>query len=421
MIRIALSTLGCKINQAESAAILAQFDAAEYSVVAWEEAADIYIINTCTVTNRTDYKSRFLIRTALARKAQNPLVKVVVTGCFAQRSAAEIASLGEVDFIVDNQQKLDIATILAGSKYVFRDIMDARDFSYKPFATMHERTRAFQKIQDGCDFYCAYCAVPYARGHARSAPLEQVLQQARLFVAHGYKEIVLGGVNLGLYHDGKHDLGDVAEKMAQIEGLELIRLSSIEPQLLSQKLIQRLQAIPQICPHFHIPLQSGCDAVLGRMKRRYNTALMKSLVYSILGAFPDAAIGCDVITGFPGESEAEHSETQSFIQSLPLAYLHVFSYSKRKGTPADTMPNQVPKAIKNQRARQLSDLSEQLKQNYAAKLKEGNVTLRGIAETHKHGGTEFLSDHYLRVLIPQLIPIGELAEVSSLQAQIILS
>ncbi|MDD2228507.1 MAG: tRNA (N(6)-L-threonylcarbamoyladenosine(37)-C(2))-methylthiotransferase MtaB [Candidatus Cloacimonetes bacterium] len=410
MIRIATKTLGCKINQAESAIILDQFPKGSIEIVDWADSADIYIINTCTVTNRTDYKSRYHIRQALAKKTTNPSVIVVVTGCFAQRSKEEIDLLGEVDYIVDNQKKLNIADIVAGLQVPFTDIMEAKEFSYKPVSNMLGHSRAFQKIQDGCDFYCSYCAVPYARGHARSAKLSQVLEQARLFVSSGFKEIVLGGVNLGLYKDGDNDLGTVVSKMSEIPGLELIRLSSIEPQLFTTQLIDRLSSIAKVCPHFHIPLQSGSDEVLKRMRRHYDTSLVKDLVLNLLSAFPNAAIGFDVITGFPGENEEQHNDTYQFLNSLPLAYLHVFSYSKRKGTSAEKMPLQVAKNVKHIRTTQLVALSEQLQARYRQSLIDHRVLLKGVVEAHCEQGSEFLSDHFVRVVTPNIVPIGEIAQ-----------
>lgn len=409
MIRIAIKTLGCKTNQAESAILLDQFSADECAVVDWDSEADIYIVNTCTVTNRTDYKSRYHIRQALARKLANPQIKVIVTGCFAQRSKNEIEGMGDVDYIIDNQNKLNLASILDSEDYRFADIMDAKEFYFKPSTNMLGHTRAFQKIQDGCDFYCSYCAVPYARGHARSATLKQVIEQANIFADSGFKEIVLGGVNLGLYRDGKFDLGDVVSNMASINGLELIRISSIEPQLLTERLIKRLSGIGKLCPHFHIPLQSGSDEVLSRMGRRYNTSLIIDLVDRLNESFPSLAIGFDVITGFPGETEANHLETYKLLSSLPLAYLHVFSYSKRKGTPADKMPNQVPKDTKHARMVQLTALSDKLQQSYRQRLIDSQTVVRGVVELHTENGCEFLSDHYLRVEIDKQIPVGELA------------
>lgn len=411
MIRIAIATLGCKVNQAESSALLAQFDDAK--VVDWQELADIYIINTCTVTNRTDYKSRYLIRQALDKKAANPFAKLVVTGCFAQRSPEEISKLGAIDLIVDNQQKLDIASILAGSPYGFMDIMQAHSFAYKPFTQMHERTRAFMKIQDGCDFYCSYCAVPYGRGPSRSASPEQVLEQAKTLVNTGYKEIVLGGVNLGLYRSGKYGLADVVNDLARLEGLNLIRLSSLEPQLLTESLIVSFSRIGKLCPHFHIALQSGSDTVLNRMGRRYDTALIRKLVENLNQAFPHVALGFDVITGFPGETDTEHAETADLLQSVKPAYLHVFSYSKRKGTPAEKMPDQVPKGIKNQRSSQLHRLSESFQQQYRQSLALHKVPLRGIVETCECGISEFVSDHYLRYAVKSEHQIGQLIRIEA--------
>ena len=416
MIRIAIATLGCKANQAESAIILDQFG--DFQLVPWQEEADIYIINTCTVTNRTDYKSRYLIRQALAQKAKNPFAKIVVTGCFAQRYPEEIAKMGNIDLLIDNQQKLNIADILAGSNYEFMDIMQAKEFAYKPTTKMYNRTRAFQIIQDGCDFNCAYCAVPYGRGRSRSATLEQVLQQAHLFVESGYKEIVLSGINLGLYKDGNNDLTDVLLRLNAIKGLELIRLSSIEPQLFNDKLINTLPLISKLCPHYHIPLQCGADTGLKRMRRRHSTTTTNKLTIKIWERIPYPAIGMDIITGFPGETEEEHQQTCSYLRSLPLAYLHIFSFSKRKGTPAFELPNQIPKTIKNHRANELTQISRELTVAYTNSLVENNIPLRGIVEKSANGYCEFLSDHYVRVRFSGNYKPGDFVQIPSQDLQI---
>ncbi|HNS84010.1 MAG TPA: tRNA (N(6)-L-threonylcarbamoyladenosine(37)-C(2))-methylthiotransferase MtaB [Candidatus Cloacimonas sp.] len=414
--RIAIATLGCKANQAESAVILDQFG--DFQLVPWQEEADIYIINTCTVTNRTDYKSRYLIRQALAQKAKNPFAKIVVTGCFAQRYPEEIAKMGNIDLLIDNQQKLNIADILAGSNYEFMDIMQAKEFAYKPTTKMYNRTRAFQIIQDGCDFNCAYCAVPYGRGRSRSATLEQVLQQAHLFVESGYKEIVLSGINLGLYKDGNNDLTDVLLRLNAIKGLELIRLSSIEPQLFNDKLINTLPLISKLCPHYHIPLQCGADTGLKRMRRRHSTTTTNKLTIKIWERIPYPAIGMDIITGFPGETEEEHQQTCSYLRSLPLAYLHIFSFSKRKGTPAFELPNQIPKTIKNHRANELTQISRELTVAYTNSLVENNIPLRGIVEKSANGYCEFLSDHYVRVRFSGNYKPGDFVQIPSQDLQI---
>ncbi|MCB5272293.1 MAG: tRNA (N(6)-L-threonylcarbamoyladenosine(37)-C(2))-methylthiotransferase MtaB [Candidatus Cloacimonetes bacterium] len=423
--RIAISTLGCKVNSYESSAIIESFGNCE--VVDFAEDADIYIINTCTVTNRSDHKSRNLIRKALKKKALNPQVKIVVTGCFAQRSEGEIAEMGDIDFIIDNQAKLDIAEIVAGNDYCFTDIMQAKDFAYRPLSSMLTHTRAFQKIQDGCDFYCSYCAVPYGRGHSRSARFEDVISQATIFAEQGYKEIVLGGVNIGLYssvaqtphvaqdavpaESETKDLASVVQALAEIPKLELIRISSIEPQLLSTELIHKLRKVDKFCPHFHIALQSGSDTILQAMGRKYNAALVRDMVHEILSLFPDAAIGFDVICGFPGETDALFEQTLNFLSSLPICYLHVFSFSKRKGTPADTMPNQVNGKVKTQRTGQLTALSHAKKEDYASLLKKQNSLIRGVVELSENGSSESLSDHYLRIRMPEEHPIGSLISV----------
>lgn len=408
--RLAIATLGCKTNLFESAVIAQYFEG--YELVDFAEDAEVYIINTCTVTNRTDYKSRNLIRKALAKKEINPQSIVVVTGCYAQRSKDEIKEIGAVDYVVDNQAKLDIAEILREGKNRFQDIMQAEDFAFKPARNMLEHSRAFQKIQDGCDFYCNYCAIPYARGHSRSARFEDVILQAKLFAKEGFKEIVLGGINVGLYRDGAKDLADMVSGIARIEDIRLLRISSIEPQLLQGDLLKRVAREPKLAPHFHIPLQSGCDAILKAMGRRYQRALVGDLVGEIHQLFPLAAIGFDLICGYPGESDELFEETYDFVASLPIAYLHVFPYSMRKGTIAAKGKNQVPNAIKSQRSKRLTALSTKKKREYAELLTSSKAGLRGVVEISDEQGSEFLSDHYLRIRVPERYEIGEFVQLN---------
>ncbi len=397
MIRVAIATLGCKTNAYESAAIIGRFAENACRVVPFADEADIYIINTCTVTGRTDFKSRNLIRKALARKAINPSVKIVVTGCYAQRNADQIRVLGPIDLIVDNQGKTGIAALLDQPDYDFQDIMLCRDFVYMPVTRMLDHSRAFQKIQDGCDYRCAYCAVPYGRGHSRSASFADVLDQARLFVANGYREIVLGGVNLGLYKDGDHGLAEVVESLQELAGLELIRLSSLEPMLFTAELIGRIRGCEKLCPHFHIALQSGCDSVLQRMGRKYEIAEFRDLIATILKTWPDAAIGLDVIAGFPSETETEFQDTLDLLSDLDVAYLHAFPFSRRWGTPADTLPSQVSNQDKNRRVRLLTALSDEKKRLYTQRLLRDKTPLRGICESSHNGLATCLSDHFVRV------------------------
>ena len=418
MKRVAIATLGCKTNAFESASIMDGFSGADFYLVPFEEEADIYIINTCTVTNRTDFKSRNLIRKALSHKERNPAVRVVVTGCFAQRSYDEVHSLGKVDLVIDNQSKLDIASLLDSSEERFEDIMQAREYSFRPVKGMVEHSRAFQKIQDGCDYRCTYCAVPYARGHSRSATLEDILSQARLFVQNGYKEIVLGGVNLGLYKEGDIGLSEVVKSLQELDGLELIRLSSLEPQLLTSAILRSFRECSKVCPHFHIPLQSGCESVLRRMGRHYTTSEFTELIENIIELYPDAAIGLDVITGFPGETEEEFANTVELLESLPIAYLHVFSYSKRKDTPAAQMPNQIPGPIKTQRTGVLTALSTAKKEAYTALLIKRKQELRGVCESITDGWGTFLSDHYIRCYLQNPPPQGAICKVIPTQSHL---
>lgn len=411
MKKVAIATLGCKTNSYESALIISSF-ADDYEVVDFDQAADIYIINTCTVTGRTDYKSRNLIRKALKHKTANPQIRIVVTGCYSQRHPQDVTALGSIDEVVDNQNKDRIRAILAGEENIFSDAASAFEYRYAPITSMLERSRAFQKIQDGCGLFCSYCAVSHARGPSRSATVAEVLEQARLFVANGYAEIVLGGVNLGLYRDRNTDLAGLIPHLREVEGLQLLRLSSMEPHLFNDTLIEEMAKGGIACPHFHLSLQSGSDRILKSMKRRYNTDDIQRLVQKILGAMPNAAIGADIITGYPSESQADFTQSLSLIRELPLAYLHVFAYSKRPGTPAAEMPKQIPAAIKKERSAQLLKLSAQKTAAYTGQIIDRKVPLRGIVEAHQDRYATFTSDHYIRGYTADTAREGELITIN---------
>jgi len=395
----AIATLGCKVNQVESSSIAEQLTEKGFQIVEFDQPADVYIINTCTVTNRTDYKSRNLIRKAQKQKSVNPQVKIIVTGCYAQKEIAEIRELGNIDLIVDNQAKIDLDLWLENDQYQFRDIMHAEAMPWKPVKTMHERTRAFLKIQDGCDYYCSYCAVPYGRGPSRSLSFREVIEQAELLTGNGYQEIVLSGVNLGLYHDKTTDkkLSDAIQVMVEKNKLKLLRLSAIEPDLWENDLIEVIQSSEKVCPHFHVPVQSGCDSVLQSMGRKYSVSLVQNLIWKLNEIKPDCAIGLDIISGFPGETEAEHQKTLEFIKEAEISYLHVFGYSKRKGTPATLLSNQNNGKVIKQRVAELTTLSNIKKEECRKKLISKGIKLRGIVETVANGLGSSLSDHYLRI------------------------
>ncbi len=399
MKRIAIATLGCKVNQIESSSILEQFLDMGFTAMEFSESADVYLINTCTVTNRTDFKSRNLIRQALQHKADNPLVLVIVTGCYSQKEKKEIEALGEIDLIVDNQNKIEVSDWFQNRRYKYADVMQAGEMRWHNISQMHGRSRAFLKVQDGCDYFCSYCAVPYGRGHSRSLDFGKVISQAKLFVQNGYREIVLSGINLGLYFDTEADknLAQLITLISEIDDLQLIRLSSVEPQLWTDELLEQVADNPKLCAHFHLPLQSGSDSVLARMARQYRAVDVQRLIEQIQCLKPDSAIGLDVICGFPGETEEEAIQTYEFILSLPITYLHVFPFSPRKGTPAAAMPGQINGTIKRNRTKALLDLGEDKKLKFRQNLIRKQVKLRGIAEDIDENLYTALSDRFIRI------------------------
>ena len=314
MKKVAIITYGCKINQYESACILDDFKSANYEIVPFGNEADVYIINSCTVTNRTDYKSRNSLRKALSQKVKNPNVKVIVTGCYSQRNADEIRKLGDVDLIVDNNKKEQIFQFLQQGGNCFEDILEATEFAELSTNSMNDKTRAFVKIQDGCDYYCAYCAIPFARGHSRSRKRENVLNQIKKLAQNGYQEFVLGGINLGLYQqENDYSLADLLFDVEKIEGVKIIRLSSIEPQLFTDNLLAYFRESKKIAPHFHIPLLVGCDELLHKMNRKYTTSEFSNQIGKIRDIFPNVAIGIDVIVGLPGETNELFHKTLKFL------------------------------------------------------------------------------------------------------------
>ncbi|MBC8384283.1 MAG: tRNA (N(6)-L-threonylcarbamoyladenosine(37)-C(2))-methylthiotransferase MtaB [Candidatus Cloacimonetes bacterium] len=407
--KIAATTFGCKVNQYETSCILDDFIGAGFDVVDFNEPAEIYIINTCTVTNRTDYKSRNAIRKALREKGKNPDVKVIVTGCYSQRNVEEVRKLGDVDLIVGNDQKGKVLEFITDwerfnrvEAYPINDVLKSVEFEEISTNSMIDRTRAFIKIQDGCDYYCSFCAVPFARGHSRSRKKENVLDQIEKLVKNGFKEFVLGGINLGLYgreKEEKYFLSDLLFNIENIEGVELIRLSSIEPQLFTDDLIKFLKNSKKICPHLHIPLQAGCDELLKTMKRNYSTTEFVEVIQILHRTIPNLAIGIDVITGFPGETNELFNNTEKFLSELDFTYLHVFSYSRRPGTKAAEMKNQVNGRKINYRSNRLIDLSKNKTEKYLEKILKNKIVLSGIVENQIDGYWTALSDHYLRIYL----------------------
>ncbi len=400
MNRIAIATFGCKINQYESAGIIAQFEDHGFKHVSFDEEAEVYVVNSCTVTNRTDFKSRNAIRKIIKKKEVNPDIVLIITGCYVQRNREELLSLGNIDIVVDNQHKNIIYDLYCAKQDSFDDIMQYSEFSEMKATEMYDRSRAFVKIQDGCNFFCTYCAIPYARGRSRSRKKEDVLEQIKILVDNGYHEVVLGGINMGLYGQDLYENYFFADLLADIEkiaGLDNIRLSSIEPQLFTPDVLAFFKESRKITPHFHIPLQSGSDTILKAMKRHYNTAEFQQTITNIISIFPNAAFGIDVIVGFPGESDSLFQETYDFLASLPITYLHVFTYSRRKGTPAFTMKNQINGTIKKIRTNKLIDLSNSLTKKYIDLIFTRKIELTAVVEEELDGMWTSLSDHFVRI------------------------
>ncbi len=359
---VALATLGCKTNQFESAAMEQHLREAGYEVVPFARGADLVIVNTCTVTAATDSQSRNLIRRA---RRINPACRVVVTGCYAQVNPEALVAIPGVSLVLGNEEKRDFLRLIQedsddGTVHVTA-IRERSEASVLPITSFAERSRAFVQIQNGCDAFCSYCIIPYARGRSRSVHPEEVITQVDSLVSAGYPEIVLTGIHIGGYGNDlqpRLTLVDLVRRLEAETSLPRLRLGSLEPTEISDALITQVASSPVICPHFHIPLQAGDDDVLKRMNRHYTTAFFSELVKKIHDAIPQAAIGLDVITGFPGENDEAFERTYGLIDALPVSHLHVFPYSRRPGTPAARMPQQVPPAVAKERAARLRTLGE---------------------------------------------------------------
>jgi len=402
-VKIAIATLGCKVNQYESAALGETLARQGHTLVPFSATADCYIINTCTVTARTNYQSRQIIRKAIRK---NPDAIVVVTGCYAQTAPGELAEIPGVSLIAGHGEKDQIPALighLLKNRLEVRvgDIAENRRYSSLAVTRFHDHTRAFLKIQDGCNAWCSYCIVPSARGRSRSLGEDQVLEQLRNLGQAGYREVVLTGIHLGAYGKDLSPAVSLDDLLRKVEGerpVERLRLSSIEPTEISADLISLLRQSTLLCPHLHIPLQSGDDAVLSAMGRHYSTAFYKALLVDLVGTIPDLAIGIDVIAGFPGEDEGAFERTVELIEALPVAYLHVFPYSERPGTPAAKMPDQVPPDEKKKRAEILRNLGARKREAFSRRFQ--GRTLRVLVEERSDrssGLRKGFSDNYLSV------------------------
>ena len=373
---VAFITLGCKVNQYETNAMTQQFIEKGYEVVDHTKEADIYIVNTCTVTNMSDRKSRQMLRRV---KELNKKAIVVACGCYAQVAKEELEKIEEINLVLGNNEKKDIVEHI--EKYIkskntekqtipevqTEDVMNQKEFVEFGDITFTEKTRAVIKIQDGCDRFCSYCIIPYARGRVRSRKPEHILSEIQKIAKEGIKEVVITGIHIASYGKDfkqEYQLIDLLEEMNGIEGIERIRLGSIEPLLITEEFVSRLEKLSKICHQFHLSLQSGCDETLKRMNRRYTTEEFKDITKLLRKTFEDAILTTDIIVGFPGESEEEFEKTYAFLEEIKFYKMHVFKYSPRKGTKAAVMPNQIDGNKKEERSKRLIELSNKNEKTY---------------------------------------------------------
>jgi threonylcarbamoyladenosine tRNA methylthiotransferase MtaB len=400
MKRVAISTLGCKTNQFESAAMIEQLQSAGYRIVPFNEQSDIYIINSCTVTARTDAETRRLIRRA---RRLNPESRIVATGCYAQVAPGELEKMPELDCVLGNQEKQHISTLLESSGHSVSDIAVIGHAEALKLTSFAEHTRAFLQIQNGCNSFCSYCIVPYARGRSRSVSTDEILKSIRNFAANGFKEVVLTGIHLGAYGLDLPSATSLNALVRQIDDEQLVprlRIGSIEPNEVTEELLNLMKTSQVICPHVHLPLQSGSDSVLKRMGRHYTSAMFKDLMLRATVTIPDIFIGADVIAGFPGETEAEFNETVTLLEEMPFSDLHVFPYSSRPGTRAAGMPGHLPAHVVTKRAARLRKIAELKKRSFLDQFtgREQDVLVQKI--DRKTGTCRGLSRNYLVVSFP---------------------
>ncbi|MFN8323177.1 MAG: tRNA (N(6)-L-threonylcarbamoyladenosine(37)-C(2))-methylthiotransferase MtaB [Chitinophagales bacterium] len=432
--KIALHTLGCKLNFSETSAIGRSLIENGYEKVDFSEPADYYIINTCSVTENADKETKQIVKSALKI---NPLAKIVVIGCYAQLKPEEIAGIRGVSLVLGANEKFKIHEYLERLEEQEIPLVISGDINEVDFYTdaySHgERTRSFLKVQDGCDYFCSFCTIPMARGKSRSTSVEQTMQAAKKVAAHGVKEIVLTGVNIGDF--GKTANGNertdenflqLIQRLDDLEGVDRFRISSIEPNLLTNEIIDFVAGSKRFMPHFHVPLQSGSDKILKLMRRKYVTKLYRSRIEKIKSVMPHACIGVDVIVGFPGESEEQFLETYNFIHSLDVSYLHVFTYSERANTRALSITPVVPIPERKERNKKLRILSEKKKRAFYAQHVGTDRPV--LFEAENDNGIRYgFTDNYIKIGIPyqeeewntiQTVSLNELSSLGYIKGNI---
>ncbi|HOQ08267.1 MAG TPA: tRNA (N(6)-L-threonylcarbamoyladenosine(37)-C(2))-methylthiotransferase MtaB [Clostridiales bacterium] len=404
MKKAAFYTLGCKVNQYETEAMAEAFEKAGYAVVDFEEAADVYVINTCTVTGLSSRKSRQAIRRA---KQRNRNAVVVAVGCYPQTAKEEVESMSEVDIIVGTAERRRLPEYVeeflngGGRITAVGNIMKEYSFEDLSIEKYKSRTRAIMKVQDGCSQFCSYCIIPYARGPIRSRPAEEVLGEVRRLVEAGFREVVLTGIHIASYglDLGQIRLPDLIRMVHDVDGIERIRLGSLEPTMITEGFVAEAARLEKLCPHYHISLQSGCDETLKRMNRKYTTAEYAKAVDLLRDKIPDVSVTTDVMVGFPGETDEEFETTYRFLEKIRFAKMHVFKYSPRKGTPAARRSDQVDGRVKEERSERLIELSDRCQLEFNSSFL-GRVmpVLYEQEDRDRKGWYEGLTPNYIRVL-----------------------
>ena len=400
MKKVAFYTLGCKVNQYETNGMIQKFIDSGYKIVEFSEVADIYIVNTCTVTNISDRKSRQMLRRA---KEINPNSLIVAVGCYVQVAKNEIEKMEEIDLCLGTNEKKDIVEyvekyIQNGSKEEIDDVFQNKEYGDFGNVTYTEKVRAVIKVQDGCDRFCTYCLIPYARGRVRSRDPQSVIKEIKQISQNGIKEVVITGIHIASYgkdFKNEYKLIDLLEEINKIDGIERIRLGSIEPLLIDEKFLKRLTKLEKICHHFHLSLQSGCDETLKRMNRRYTTEQFEEIVKKLRKAYNDVMLTTDIIVGFPGETDEEFEKTYEFLKKIKFYKMHVFKYSIRTGTKAAAMENQIPNNIKEMRSKRLIELSEENEKTFNSEYVGKDVVV--LVEEEEEGFFKGHTANYMLV------------------------
>lgn len=396
--KVAFYTLGCKLNFSETSTISRQLTDLGFSKSEFNNGADLFVINTCSVTENANKECRRIIRKA---KKISPQSNVIITGCYAQLKPESISNIEGVDMVVGANEKFNIPKLLKNFSNKTTEIhgCSINNLNYFSSFSLQDRTRSFLKVQDGCDYPCTYCTIPLARGKSRSDNIQNIVKNAKEIAKNGIKEIVLTGVNIGDFKENNQRFIDLIRELEKVQGIERYRISSIEPNLITDEIIEFVKRSNKFMPHFHIPLQSGSDNILRLMKRRYNTGLYFEKIKKIKQEIPNVCLGADVIVGFPGEDDNEFNKTLNFIKDLDISYLHVFSYSERENTKAILMDNKVPKNKISERSKMLRILSNKLQRKFYLNYQETEQSVL-FEQDNKNGFMHGFTKNYIKVKVP---------------------